>query len=96
MPKQIQGLEKRVGSIIFVGTGKALDMEDLRVGDLVKVKKTDGTTITIKVDIIQEEETFLGTVEAIGPQPKLKTNGIECGDYVVENIAFVFEINRAT
>ncbi len=91
MPKTIQGLRKRTGSLAFSRSGKKMDdFGPLKMGDVANVFHENGQSASIKVEIIQEEGTFIGTVERCGKIP-----GLAVGDDVVENMDFVFVVTRA-
>jgi hypothetical protein len=94
MPKTIQGLEKRTGSIFFSSNSEILDMGSISVGDIARLINTDGETFDVCIDNIRDDDTFIGTVKRTGLEPKLNTGGIKRGDCVIEHLDFIHEIQR--
>jgi hypothetical protein len=94
MPKEIQGLEKRSGAILFNIKGDVVDFSDLKVGDIAKVKTIKESIIHINVETIQEEGVFLGKTKRVINGKNGASFGVERGDNVCTHIDFVFEIER--
>ena len=91
--KTIQGLRKRTGAMSYVrkGAKKIRDVEKLAVGDVAHVFHENGGRASIRVDVVQDEGTFIGTVV----QNDGKIPGLAVKDSVVENLDFVFVITPA-
>ena len=88
MPKQIQGLRKRTGELLFRPEGKIKTIRPIEVNDIVTFFHDNGTSIKVRVDVIQEEGVIIGTViEMSSGAP-----GISINDYIVSHENFVFVV----
>lgn len=94
MPKVIQGLEKRVGSITVSGKDP-IDLDGpIQVGETVCARRGI-EQIEIQVDQVQEDNTIIGRVTGIfDPQPVTEVVGVCCGDTVVVAMDFVHDLTR--
>jgi hypothetical protein len=90
MPKQLQGLRKRTGSIQYLADGKKVQQGPIEVGDSVQLVHENGAFVTVRVDGLQEEGTFIGTVT----QMSAAAPGISVNDQIVDNEAYVFVVIR--
>ena len=89
--KTIQGLSKRKGVIAYVRSDKTEDdFGPFRVGDFAHVVHQNGGNAVLRIDILQKEGKFIGTVMRCFP----KIGGIDVGDVVIEHHDFVFALTR--
>ena len=93
MPKDIQHLIKRNGSIHYFDNKLPIDDGVIKDGDTIRVHKEDNQ-IDILVDAVQEDETVIGTVKVIGPVPTIEIAGLERGDIVVIAKDFIHTVTR--
>jgi len=88
--KNVQGLRKRTGKLPHHGDSKTLHLESVRKGDEVLVFHDDGSDISVRIDICQEEGVLIGTVLKVGGKPP----GISRDDEIAFHEDFVFVITK--
>ena len=89
--KTIQGLRKRTAGIAYVRDGQKVDdFGPLRVGDVATSFHENGASISIRVDALQKEGTFLGTVRRV----EREVPGLKVRELIVNNMDFVFVVVR--
>ena len=93
MPKQIQRLVKRTGSLKYIGDMNSFKKAPFQAGDLVRVCRPT-VAFDVVLTAIQKEGVVIGNVNKVILNPGAECKDISEGDSIIFGEPFVFQVER--